>query len=239
VRADGIVEEQVTKLFLDQGFDVVDLGAVLEDYGAVELGGVLGEGTAGVVKLAREYQADVAVFGTATVSTVSEQKETFNTFRAGADVELRTVGATNGFVREWLRSEAEADATDRASATQFTLRDAAYKIQRHMLVAAVLTAYTQERWSGVMLTVTGVTGTQWARELRRALASIEGVRRIEVLRDRAGKVVLALDFDGHVVALVDALKALRLGNRRLELREAVQDNLRYALVRPEEVGSRR
>src|SRR5690606_1382072 len=150
------------------------------------------------------------IFGSAVCSR-TPAGDAHNTPRFQAQVELKSVGAHQGYVSEWASAEAALNATDARSATEFAFRDAAFKIQRHLLAAAILTAYTQERRAGILLSVDEVPGTGWADQLRRAVAAVPGVGRVEVLRAKAGTCRYELQIEGHIADVAKSIGAIELG----------------------------
>src|SRR5690606_31426379 len=150
VRMDGAVARQIRQICTEQGLYVIPPEEVLALYAPNELRGYVQGGADRMALLARETLADVAIFGSAVCSR-TPAGDAHNTPRFQAQVELKSVGAHQGYVSEWASAEAALNATDARSATEFAFRDAAFKIQRHLLAAAILTAYTQERRAGILL----------------------------------------------------------------------------------------
>lgn len=235
IRLDGAVANEIRDAFTEQGFEVLDPETIDALYTPTELRGYAQGDAETMARLARELAVDVAVYGTASCAH-DPSGDGRNMPRFIGSVELKAVGARQGYVCEWAKAEAALNAANAESGTAFALKDAAYKVRRHLLVAAILTAYTQERRPGILITVEDVPAGGWANHLRRTIADIPEVRHVEVLRAKAGTCRYEVELDGHIARVANELKAKSMNGMRLEIERAVPDALDFRLVRDTKVG---
>lgn len=201
-RLDNIGPGMLTELFTGNGFTTITQAELDALYSHEDILRCIRGGRAIAAQFARAARMDIAILGEVRTGVVEEEGAS-GKIKAFADVLI--VRASDSLLLDRVQAEAVVAGKDRMLVSQMAAKDAMFKVQQRVLVAAALGMLddTPSQWTHCV--IRGENIKRISSEIVRYLESMSGIHSLELLRRERDSLVFDLAYSGKTSALIKAL----------------------------------